>query len=137
MKLLLCLYLLCSACLWADQDTDRVAIENVIGALNEPRGDARAKPLSDLFTSDADPAELDRLSDMERRMREVSSGPWSEVTAPRIVARSVRFVTPDVALVDAAISQIGSLSASHKPVLLVMKKQGTDWRIACLRLGYR
>jgi hypothetical protein len=74
---------------------------------------------------------------MEGRMRQISDRPWSEVTAPRIVATSIRFVTPDVAPVDAVIAQYGSLSGSREPVLLVMTKQGREWRIASLRLGYR
>ena len=137
MKPILCLSLLFSACMWADEAADRVAIEKVIGALNEPHRGPHAKSLSALFTSDADPAELRRLSDMEGRMRQVSDGPWSEATAPRIVSESIRFVTPDVALVDAAIAQYGSLLASREPVLLLMKKQGTEWRIASVRLVYR
>jgi hypothetical protein len=130
MKPILCLSLLFSACMWADEAADRVAIEKVIGALNEPHRGPQ-------LTSDADPAELRRLSDMEGRMRQVSDGPWSEATAPRIVSESIRFVTPDVALVDAAIAQYGSLLASREPVLLLMKKQGTEWRIASVRLVYR
>jgi len=137
MKPILCLSLLFSACLWADEAADRVAIEKVIGALNEPRRGPRAKPLSALFTSDADPAELRRLFDMEGRMRQISDGPWSEVTTPRMVSESIRFVTPEVALVDAAIAQYGSLSGSREPVLLVMKKQGTEWRIASVRPSVR
>ena len=70
-------------------------------------------------------------------MRQASDGPWSEVTAPRIVSESIRFVTPDVALVDAVIAQYGSLLVSREPVLLLMKKQATEWRIASVRLGYR
>jgi len=139
MKPILCLSLLFSACLWANEAADRLAIqkviEKVIGAFNEPRNNPRAEPPSALFTSDVDRAELGRLSDMERRMREISSRPWSEVTAPRVVSESIGFVTPDVALVDGAIVQYGSLSASREPVLFVMKKQGTEWRIASLRLG--
>lgn len=114
-----------------------MAIDKVIDTLNEPRGDPDSKPPSSVFTSDADPAELDRLSDMERRMAKISGRPWSEATAPRIVRNSIRFVTADVVLVDAAIAQIGSLTARHDPVLFVLRKQGTDWRIVSLRLGYR
>ena len=140
MKPILCLSFLFSACLWADEAADRLAIEKVLAACNEARSDPDAKPLSTLFTSDADPAELDRLSDMERRMqrmRQISDGPWSEVTAPRIVSESIRFVTPDVALVAGAIVQYGSLSGRREPVTFVIKKQRTEWRIVSLRLGYR
>jgi hypothetical protein len=137
MKPILCLSLLFCACLRAGQTADRMAIDKVIDALNEPRGDPDSKPLSSLFTSDADPADLDRLSDLERRMAKISSGPWSEATAPRIVRNSIRFVTSDVVLADAAIAQIGSLTARHEPVLFVLRKQGTDWRIVSIRVGYR
>jgi hypothetical protein len=123
------------ASLWADEATDRVAIEKVIAALNEPRSGAGAKPLSTLFTSDADTSELDRLSNINRRLLDVSNKPWSEMTAPRIVSKSIRFVTPEVALVDSANAQYGSVVLVESiPVLLVMKKQGTDWRIASLRV---
>ena len=137
MKLILCISLLFSVSLWADEAADRVAIGQVIGALNEPHRGAQAKRPSTLLTSDADPAELDRLSDLQRRMRQISDGPWSEVTAPRITAKCIRFVTPDVGLVETVIAQYGSISGSREPLLFVMRRQGTEWRIASLRLGYR
>jgi hypothetical protein len=137
MRPFLCFSLLFSACLWADQAADRVAIGKVMSTLNEGRDDPRAKPLSSLFISGADPAELDRLSHLERRIHEISSSPWSEVSTPRIVVNSIRFVTSDVARVDAVIAKIGSLSWSHENVLFVMKKQGARWRIVSLRVGYR
>ncbi len=115
-----------------------MAIQKVIDALNEPHCDSQSKSLSSVFTRDADSADRERLSDVERQMcRRISSGPWPETTAPRIVSDSIRFVSPDVALVDAAITQIGALSWRHEPVLFVLKKVGPDWRIASLRLGYR
>ena len=137
MKPILCLSLLFSACMWADEAGDRAAIEKVISGFNEPHRGPHAKPLSALFTSDADPAELRRLSDMEGRMRQASDGPWSEVTTPRMVSESIRFVTPDVALVDAVIAQYGSLLVSREPVLLLMKKQATEWRIASVEAWRR
>jgi len=51
------------------------------------------------------------------------------------VIHSIRFVTPDAAIVDAANTQYGSTILVWRiPVLLVMKKTGTDWRIASLRV---
>jgi hypothetical protein len=67
-------------------------------------------------------------------MVEAAKRPWSETMMPRMVVQSIRFVTPDVALVDAAETQFGSTLNRRIPLLLVMKKEGTKWRIASLRL---
>ncbi len=54
---------------------------------------------------------------------------------PRIVIQSVRFITPEIALVDAANTQYGStILVRRVPVLFVMKKEARDWRIASLRV---
>jgi hypothetical protein len=42
-----------------------------------------------------------------------------------LTIRKIRFVTDDVAVVDAA---------GKAPVLIVMRKVGTDWKIASLRI---
>lgn len=116
-------------CALADETADRIAIESVVGALSD-----HSRPAVELFTSDAGgTGELLRLADLDRTLVR-SSGPMSETTPPRLVVRSIRFLTPQVALVDAANTQYGSLILVRKvPVLLVMKKDG-DWRIAALRV---
>ncbi|HEV2448218.1 MAG TPA: hypothetical protein VGS58_19940, partial [Candidatus Sulfopaludibacter sp.] len=59
----------------------------------------------------------------------------SEVTAPHLAIQSLRFVTPDVALVNAAGTQFGSaIVVRRTPLLLVVKKQPAGWRIASLRV---
>ena len=100
--------------------------QQIIAALNEYISGKDAQPVSVLFTNDAHPAELDRLAKLKT---------WSEMTPPRIVIKSVRFVTSDVALVDGSSMQYGSLILVRRiPILLVMKKQVTDWRIDSLRI---
>ena len=48
--------------------------------------------------------------------------------------RSVRFLTPEVALVDVDYRQIGSLGLMLRvPVLLVLRKESEGWRIAAFR----
>jgi hypothetical protein len=132
MKALVCIPLLFAAHAWADQAADRAAIERVVGVLNSSR--PGEMPDSSLFTADAD-NQLDRLADLNRRLFQASKEPWSEATAPRMAIQSIRFVTPDVALVDAADTQYGSVILARRiPVLLVMKKEGADWRIASLRV---
>jgi hypothetical protein len=132
MRALFCIPLLFAAHAWADQAADRAAIERVVGVLNA--SSPGEKPDSSLFTADAD-NQLDRLAALNRRLSQVSSEPWSEATTPRMAIQSIRFVTPDVALVDAADTQYGSVIPARRiPVLLVMKKEGADWRIASLRV---
>ena len=62
---------------------------------------------------------------------------WSEVTAPRIGRESVRFVSPDVALVDATETRYGSLILKQSaPVTLLLKLDGGVWRIASMWLPW-
>jgi hypothetical protein len=133
MRLILCLTLLFAACARADETADRAAIERVVGALNQTRSDA--KPPRALFTSDADTTELDRFVSLNRQLLEYAGKPWSEVTAPRIVSRSIRFVTPVVALADAAIVQYGSVILTRSiPIVILVKRTESTWRIAALRM---
>ena len=120
MKLLLCFWILIASCVWADEGTDRDAIDQLVGALNN-----HSKPPSDLFTADAPASERIALS----------AEPMSEVTSARIVIRSLRFVAPEVAMIDCTNTQYGSaIMAQVTPVLLVMKKDGAQWKIASLRV---
>jgi hypothetical protein len=121
-KLLLGFSLLIASCTWADDVIDRQAIEQLIAALN-----SHNTPPSDLFTTDA--------PDSERIIWLDHEDPMSEVTPPRLVIRSVRFITPEVALVDCTNTQYGSIFMARSiPVLLVIKKDGAQWKIASLRV---
>ena len=67
-------------------------------------------------------------------MLEAAKRPWSEMSTPWFVSRSVRFISQDVAVVDGANTQYGSLILARGiPVLLVLKKESSHWRIATLR----
>jgi hypothetical protein len=113
----------------ADEAADRTAIASVIRAVND-----HSKPASALLSSDADSSEIARLSNLIP-LPPAPPEPLSEVTQPRLVARSIRFITPEVALVDGAIAQFGSVILERStPVLLVMRKEGADWRIAAVRV---
>lgn len=112
----------------AGQPAGRVAIQGVVEALNRAQFSGGQKGVAGLFTEDAD-NQLDRLR------LQPGGEPWTEVTAPRLVVESIRFITADVALVDAANTQYGSLILVRRvPVLLVMRKGATGWRIASLRM---
>jgi hypothetical protein len=129
MKAIPGILLLCASLAFADVPqnsiADRTAIQQVISSLST------ANPVSVLFTADAD-SQLNRLT-------QPADGPMSEVFRPAngrpyIAVQSIRFVTPDVALVDAVSTQIGSTLMRRVPVWLVMKKEGAAWKIASLRL---
>jgi hypothetical protein len=125
MRALVATGLLCAALAFADVPADRKAIEKVINSLST------ANPVSVLFTADA-VSQLDQLT-------QPANEPWSEVFRPtngrpRIAVQSIRFLTPEVALVDAESTQVRSTAIWRVPVWLVMKKEGSDWKIASLRL---
>jgi len=134
MKAIVWVSLVFTALAGADEAADRSAIERVIRVLSDRQIVSSKKQVSTLFTLDAD-SDLDRLTELNARWLQLSSEPWSEMTTPRFAIHSIRFVTPDVALVNAANAQYGStIPVRRIPVLFVMKKEGTDWRIASLRV---
>ena len=150
MKAVFCL--LTPFCLYAsaDENADRTAIVNVIAALNEfPQH-------TDSFTADADGKEIveqlwkgKRLASPMRSPSDhptvvISHEPWGEATIdypgveivnPRIESRTIRFITPDVALMDGACAyKDGGGNVQTTPLLFVMKKEGDRWKVASIRL---
>lgn len=122
----------------ADEVTDRAAIENTVRAL----GLSPAR--EGLYTADFDHAELARLGpapvaegggipvtiDGVPGTVVISKEPMGEAewfppgTHASMVVKKIRFVTPEVAMADAM---------AKGPVLIVLRKVGTDWKIASLR----
>jgi hypothetical protein len=123
MKSALCFGLLLASGLWADELTDRTAITQTIFKLDE------SQPA--LFTADfSDSAEFRRVSSVGTVV--ISKEPFGEATiilppagAHRFVVQSTRFLTGEVALVDALDRNNG-----YAIVLLVMKKEGAEWKLA-------
>lgn len=120
---------LCAAAAWSEEPTDRAPVESVIASLSQLGGHAQP-----LFTADADAADVERLTSLHRRLFAASSPPWSEVGPPIWSTRSVRFLTPGLALVDGAVTQVDSLIQRHIPVIFVMKRGPAGWRIAAFRV---
>jgi hypothetical protein len=125
--------LIFSAFARADERTDRLAIERIVDAPNDYKSGAGQQQVSTLFTADAE-NQLSLLSELNQKL--IPGGkPWSEVTKARIALHSIRFITPDVALVDAANTQYGStILVRRVPVLLIMKRETNGWRIASVRV---
>jgi hypothetical protein len=111
----------------AQSPADRAAVENVIHSLRT------AEPVSALFTADAD-SDLDRLRMIEASMTKEAHEPWSEVGPVALVINSVRFLSPDIALVDASETQIGVHFSKGVPVVFALKRENSQWKIAYLRV---
>jgi len=134
MRVLFCLQAFFACCALADEAAERSAIRRVIDALNE-------RPVrAEIFTADSDARPgLIRLEIRSWTPTiEISHEPWGEATIyfpfpqpgieslnPRFVSTTIRFITPDVALVDGTWQTV--------PLLFVMKKEENDWKIASLR----
>jgi hypothetical protein len=135
-SIIIALVIFAGAALAADEATERAAIENTIRAFTvmPNRGD--------LYTSDFDNEELVRFGKAENASIPIkidgaegtlviSKEPMGEAVwlpagmhSPMLI-RKIRFVTDDVAMVDAV---------AKDPVLIVMRKVGTNWKIASLRI---
>jgi hypothetical protein len=147
MKAILCLPLLFASCALADEASDRAAIGRVIASLNERPSRAGSVGESPVAT-----AELNRLLILGiSRVQAsglptvtISHEPWGEATlnfpgistlpaTAGIVAGAMRFLTPEVALVEAEWKS-EEVTTVPKPLLFVMKKVGEDWKIASARV---
>jgi hypothetical protein len=113
-----CLALVLVLPAWADTAIESVEIGRVIAAFNN-----QSTPLSELYTP--------YISDVDRAY--LSPEPMSEVTRPRLDIRSIRWVSDVAVLVEAGNTQFGSLILKNsESMLLVLRKYGSHWRIACV-----
>ena len=107
---------LLSGMAWADEAADRVAITRTVAA--SARTDAK---IADLVTSDFD-GELVKLPQAQ---------PWCELDCPKLTLGAVRFITPDVALVDGTATGDGVVPGPG--FIAILKRVGDGWRIASMR----
>ena len=146
-KFTLTLALLCavsSLVARADEATDRTAIEQAIAGLNQfPR------PVG-LFTEEAtnDLVLLPKVRFMIVPARgmptlTISHEPFGEahldppaakIINPRIASGAIRFLTPDIALVDGFWNFSDGASAQRRKLFFVIQRDGDAWRIASARV---
>jgi hypothetical protein len=138
-------------CAGAEEAVDRAAIGQTISSLNRPAA------LALLFTGDSDARpEFQRLLSGKKVTYavgrttgtprvEISREPWGEAqivlpapvaefSNPRFVSGAVRFVSEDVALVEASLVERKGEERESTPLLFVMKREGDVWRIASMRV---
>jgi hypothetical protein len=117
MKAICCVFLMLAASAWAADPADSEAIRRAIATFNDPGERAT------VLARDADLSPLLRFA-------------GQEVSQVYFEAKSIRFVTPDVAFVDAAASQFGSLIMKRAmPAVFVLKREAGAWRISVMRIA--
>ena len=78
---------------------------------------------------------LARDADLRALRRVEDDQAWSEVSPLYFSIRAIRFVTPDVALVDARASQFGSLElAARRSAVIVMRREPDGWKVVLVRV---
>jgi uncharacterized protein (TIGR02246 family) len=124
----------------AGQERDRPVeldrIHAVIADLNKARTRHDGKAFSQLFCRDGTVRIGNQIAASGRAAIEkkvTKPLPWSETTAPRIENEFVRFVSFDVAQVDAVQTQYGPVILKQTvPVRLLMKLEADGWKIISL-----
>jgi|SRR5689334_9915178 len=126
------LVLLAVSWAWAaDEAADRAAVDKLISALQASK--AQATERAAMLSSDIDRAEFEReFAALNNGMIE-ATGVWKEVTQLALVVSGIRFVTPDVALVDGANVQAGSIMLRRVPFVLIARREQGGWKISALR----
>ena len=117
MKANWCILLALVASAWAAGPADNEAIRKAIATFNDPHERAT------VLARDADLSPLGRFA-------------GQEVSQVFFEAKAIRFVTADVAFVDAAASQYGStIMKRSMRAVFVMKREGGAWRISVMRIA--
>jgi ketosteroid isomerase-like protein len=119
MKATWCILLALAARAWAGDPADNEAIRKAIVTFNDRHERAT------VLARDADLSPLSGFA-------------GQEMSQVYFEAKSIRFVTADVAFVDATASQYGStIMKRSMRAVFVMKREGGAWRISVMRITGR
>ena len=106
-----------AACAWAGDPDDSDAIRKAIAIFNDPRS------RDTVLAPDADVAPLKHFA-------------GKEVSQVYFSVAAIRMVSPDVAFVDAAASQYGSIILKRTmPAVFVLKREGGAWLTTVMRIA--
>ncbi|MGE0447465.1 MAG: SgcJ/EcaC family oxidoreductase [Vicinamibacterales bacterium] len=129
------LALLGSAAVGAQAAGDETAIRDVVRRYVEARTAEDPTQIEALFTADAD--QHTTAGEWRRGREQVVPGTLrSSANNPgtrRIVVEAIRFVTPDVAIVDGPYEIGDPPNVRRNWTTLVMKREAGGWRIAAIR----
>ena len=131
MKWLAWILLAATSVFAADEAADRAAVDKLISGLQASKAGTGDRAV--LLSADIDRGEFEReFAALSTGMID-AGGVWSEVTRPSLLVDRIKFVTPDVALVNGANVQAGSLTMRRIAFVLIARREAGGWKISSLR----
>jgi hypothetical protein len=116
-----------------DQLTDRADVDKLMFALKDAIGRRDQNAVSKLLASGTNRPEL------SRSLLSLDPGrgdkPWSESSRPILMINVVRFPEKNLAEVDTAATQFGSVTSRSATIVFLLKREKTGWKIESLRTG--
>ena len=136
MRLLLCALLAAPWALGANQLTDRADVDKLIFALKDALGRRDQNAISKLLASDTNRPELSRsLLNLNPGTPEPAGKPWSELSRPILMINTVRFPGKNLAEVETAATQYGSVATRNAAIVFLLKREKSGWKIESMRAG--
>ena len=136
MRLLLCALLAAPWAFGANQLTDRADVDKLIFALKDALGRRDQNAISKLLASDTDRPELSRsLLNLNPGTPEPAGKPWSELSRPILMINTVRFPGKNLAEVETAATQYGSVATRNAAIVFLLKREKSGWKIESVRTG--
>ena len=135
MRLLLCALMLAAPCAFArNQLTDRADVDKLMFALKDAIGRRDQNAVSKLLASGTNRPELSRsLLNLNPGAPERGDRPWSESSRPILMINTVRFPEKNLAEVDTAAAQYGSVTSRTATIVFLLKREKSGWKIESLR----
>jgi hypothetical protein len=135
-RILLSALMLAAPWVYAANDiTDRADVDKLIFALNDALGRRDQKAVTKLLASETNRPELSRsLLSLNPGTPETYKS-RSESSRPVLTINAVRFPEKNLAEVDTAAAQFGSVSTRNAAIVFLLKRQKTGWKIESMRAG--
>jgi hypothetical protein len=136
-RLLLCAFMLAAPWALAANDiADRADVDKLIFDLKDALSRRDQKAVSKLLASDTNRPELSRsLLSLNPGTPESRDKPWSEFSRPILMINAVRFPEKNLAEVDTAATQYGSVANRNAIIVFLLKREKTGWKIESMRAG--
>jgi len=133
---MLCALLAAPWAFGANELTDRADVDKLMFALKDAIGRRDQNAVSRLLFSGTNRTELSRsLLNLNPGAPESSDKPWSEFSRPVLIINSVRFPEKNVAEVDTAATQYGSVLTRSAIIVFLLKREKSGWKIESVRAG--
>jgi len=135
-RLLLCVLLSAPWAFGANEITDRADVDKLIFALKDALGRRDQNAISKLLASDTNRPELSRsLLNLNPGIPEPAGKPWSEFSRPILMINTVRFPEKNLAEVETAATQYGSVATRNAAIVFLLKREKSGWKIESMRAG--